>query len=369
MTHDKLRVGIIGAGMIAAIAHIPQLRKTGRAEVVALARRKPDRLALMQKELNIAEGYTDWREMLDKSKLDAVVIATPHNLHVEPALAALDCGLHVLLEKPAADTIEGARTLVKAARKSDRVFTVAENVRGEGRWRTIKRALDTGKIGKLRQVDLVYCYDARTGFTLDDASGELLLWMNSTPMMKALGRDFFAPDAWRKDAVQMGGDSFIDMGVHLVDMMLMLGGASALYVSAFRAEKIDEPSAILTVSAQLANGVLLSISYNDKVQVDSAALGERAQLTAAGSDGCIIVEWGGAFMQSSTTTHLLSRGAKESIALDDDTVAPAVGFVASILDGAPNFCTIEDGLHAVALVRSAYRAAETRQVVTVPALP
>jgi len=174
MSTDKLRVGIIGAGMIATIAHIPKLRETGRAEVVALARRKPDRLALMQKELNIAEGYTDWREMLDKSRLDAVVIATPHNLHVEPALAALDCGLHVLLEKPATDTIEGALMLVEAARKSDRVFSVAEDVRGMRSWRTIKRALEAGKIGTLRQIQAVCSIDSGNGGSFDELSEPLL---------------------------------------------------------------------------------------------------------------------------------------------------------------------------------------------------
>ncbi len=117
MSTDKLRVGVIGAGFYATIAHIPALRATGRADVVAVSRRNPDRLALIQKELDIPAGYTDWREMLDKSALDAVVVTTPHNLHVAPALAALDCGLHVLLEKPAADTIEGAQTLAAAVRK------------------------------------------------------------------------------------------------------------------------------------------------------------------------------------------------------------------------------------------------------------
>lgn len=171
MTTHKLRDGIIGAGMIAAIAHIPKLHETGCAEVVALARRRPDRLALMQKELNIPEGYTDWREMLDNSKLDAVVIATPDNLHVEPALAALDCGLHVLLEKPATDTIEGAQALVKAARKSDCLFTVAEDVRGMKSWRTIKCALNAGKIGALRQLHCLCQVDLKNGGSFDDVTG------------------------------------------------------------------------------------------------------------------------------------------------------------------------------------------------------
>ena len=154
MTDNKLRVGIIGAGFIAAIAHIPQLRATGRAEVVAIARRDAERLALVQRELAVPEAYTDWREMLDKSRLDAVVVCTPHNLHVEPTLAALERGQHVLLDKPVTDTVEGAQLLVRAAKGSKAVLTVGENVRGMRSWRAVKRAIDAGMVGRLRQISV-----------------------------------------------------------------------------------------------------------------------------------------------------------------------------------------------------------------------
>jgi predicted dehydrogenase len=369
MTTEKLRVGVIGVGLFAIAVHVPMLRSTGRAEVVAVARRRPDRLAMIQKEMNIAEGYTDWREMLDKRKLDAVVIATPHNLHVEPALAALDCGLHVLLEKPAADTIEGAHALVKAARKSDRMFTVAENMRGEGRFRTIKRALDAGAIGALRQINMLFRSDFRNNMSFDDLTGPLRAWLTSSPILETLGRDFFVPDAWRKNPAQMGGDSFTDNGVHLVDLLLWLGGAPAQHVSAFRVDTDEKQSAILSVTAQLANGVLLSITFNDKVSAGESSWNSPCAITAYGSDGAMEVKWGEMNMAEAGAARVMAKGGEEAIEFKDESIVPATAFVASILDGAPNFCTIEDGAHAVALVQSAYRAAETKQVVTVPALP
>jgi predicted dehydrogenase len=69
MSDQKLRVGIIGIGWYATIGLIPKLRDSGRAEIVAIARRSADRLALAQRELNIREAYTDWQELLDKSAL------------------------------------------------------------------------------------------------------------------------------------------------------------------------------------------------------------------------------------------------------------------------------------------------------------
>jgi predicted dehydrogenase len=367
MTTDKLRVGIIGAGFYATVAHIPSLRATGRAEVAAIARRNPDRLALIQRELDIPEGYTDWREMLDKSRLDAVVIATPHNLHVEPALAALDCGLHVLVEKPATDTIEGARALVEAWRKTDRVFTVAEDVRGMRSWRTIKGILDAGHIGAVRQIHAMCAIDLRSGLTLKDVSESMREWLTSSPVLEALAVDFFAPNVWRSNRIQMGGDSFNDVGIHLVDLMLWLGGAPAKCISAFRAEGDDKPSTMLSITAQLTNGVLLSITYNDKVA--SELFNGYGQITAYGSAGYLSADWQGLMKAEASTAHLESRGVKQEVAFEGESVIPVAAFVSSILDGAPNFCTIEDGLHAVELVQSAYRAAETKQVVTVPAMP
>ena len=92
MSDQKLRIGIIGIGWYAGTELIPKLRETGRVEIVAIARRSADRLALAQQELNIREAYIDWREMLEKSALDAVVVCTPPNAHTEPTLAALERG-------------------------------------------------------------------------------------------------------------------------------------------------------------------------------------------------------------------------------------------------------------------------------------
>ncbi|MGB5048600.1 MAG: Gfo/Idh/MocA family oxidoreductase, partial [Caldilineaceae bacterium] len=94
MTDQKLRIGVAGIGWYAGTALIPRMRETGRAEIVAISRRNPDRLAQAQEELKIPAAYTDWREMLDKTELDAVVVSTPPNTHAEPTVAALERGLH-----------------------------------------------------------------------------------------------------------------------------------------------------------------------------------------------------------------------------------------------------------------------------------
>ncbi len=115
MSAQTLHIAIIGIGWYAGTNLIPNLRKTGRVEIVAITRRSADRLALAQQELNIPESYTDWREMLEKSALDAVVVCTPPNAHAEPTLAALERGLHVFVEKPMALASADAQCMVASA--------------------------------------------------------------------------------------------------------------------------------------------------------------------------------------------------------------------------------------------------------------
>src|SRR5258708_18011092 len=120
----KLRVGIIGVGLWAVVSHIPDLRKTGRAEVMAIARRNPERLAMAKEAPTVDAAYTDWREMLDRETLDAVIVCTPHNAHLEPTVAALERGLHVLVEKPIALMARDAWAMIQAAERANRVLMV-----------------------------------------------------------------------------------------------------------------------------------------------------------------------------------------------------------------------------------------------------
>ena len=98
MADRTLKVGIIGIGWWALTRHVPRLRETGKAEVVAVARRNAAALADAQEATGAAGAYTDWQRLLEHPGLDAVIVATPHHAHAAPTLAALARGLHVLVE-------------------------------------------------------------------------------------------------------------------------------------------------------------------------------------------------------------------------------------------------------------------------------
>ena len=103
-------------GAMAAIMHVPQLRATGRAEIVAACQRDPRKLAMARKALGIPETYTDWRDMVQRAPLDAVVASTPHRLRAEPPIAPSELGLHALVEKPMALSSRGAEAVYPRAR-------------------------------------------------------------------------------------------------------------------------------------------------------------------------------------------------------------------------------------------------------------
>ena len=122
-----LRVGILGAGAFASRRHLPELVQDPRVTVAAACRRDPEQLAVFADHFHIPERYRDWTEMLGRAGLDAVLIATPHDQHFAQARAALDAGLHVLLEKPMALSAEDAEALAASARARDKVLAVAFN--------------------------------------------------------------------------------------------------------------------------------------------------------------------------------------------------------------------------------------------------
>jgi len=98
---ERLRTAVVGGGLIAQAIHLPNLaRLADQFGLVAIADVSRTVAGGLAARYAPARAYTDWRTMLDTERLDAVVICSPHATHAEVALAALDRGVHVLVEKP-----------------------------------------------------------------------------------------------------------------------------------------------------------------------------------------------------------------------------------------------------------------------------
>ncbi len=123
----KLRIGVVGLGMYVEIAHMPtyfQSRYSKDIDVVALCDVSEERLKEWQDRYDVKAGYADYRQMLTREDLDAVVVVTPDHLHTEITCAALEAGCDVLVEKPlATDIVECHRVITTAKKHKRRVIT------------------------------------------------------------------------------------------------------------------------------------------------------------------------------------------------------------------------------------------------------
>lgn len=115
----KVRLGVIGAGWWATANHLPLLAARDDVELVAVCRLGKEELRAVQERFGFRYATEDYRELLERVDLDGVIVASPHSLHYEHARAALERGLHVMVEKPMCLRAEEARELVRLAREKN----------------------------------------------------------------------------------------------------------------------------------------------------------------------------------------------------------------------------------------------------------
>ena len=111
-----LKVGVIGGGSISEF-HIKPYMKNDGVALVALCDSNEQRLAKAGERYGITELYSNYQELLKNPEIDAVSICTWNNTHAEIAIAALEAGKHVLVEKPLCITVEQALAVEAAVKE------------------------------------------------------------------------------------------------------------------------------------------------------------------------------------------------------------------------------------------------------------
>jgi len=145
---DRLRIGIVGLGWFGEI-HCDAIIGIPNLELAALCTRTESRLAELAKKFGVKKTYTDYRKLLADPDIDAVSIVTMWDQHTEPAVAALQAGKHVFLEKPIASTVADARKIVAASKGAKGILQVGHICRFNPRYRAAKEAIAAGRIGKI----------------------------------------------------------------------------------------------------------------------------------------------------------------------------------------------------------------------------
>jgi predicted dehydrogenase len=197
---SEVRVGIVGAGAIAQIAHMPVLRKLKGVDVVAICDNDGAKARALAARFGIGGWYTDIEELLEFGKVDAVVICTPSHLHESHILSALAAGAHVLVERPLALSAAGVTRALKAAERHRRVLLPALNLRYRSDVQAVRGFLTGGELGDVTAI--------RAGWTVFRAARQHL--------------------GWRTREAESGGGAMMDLGLPMVDLALWIAGNPAV---------------------------------------------------------------------------------------------------------------------------------------------
>jgi predicted dehydrogenase len=147
--NGRLRIGAVGCGgkglsdiEACAVNH----------DIVALCDVDQGKARQMREQHPKAAFYEDWRDLLDAEKLDALTVSTPDHLHAGPALAAMARGIHVFVQKPLSHTVEEARLLLQAARKTKVITSMGNQGTCMDGFRTATECVRAGILGTVTEV-------------------------------------------------------------------------------------------------------------------------------------------------------------------------------------------------------------------------
>jgi len=198
-SRDVVRVGLIGAGSFAQGMHIPNIAKIPNAQLRAIADRNGPAVVTVAKRAGASLATTDYHEILADPEIDAIIIATRHDLHAQLAMEAAKAGKHVFVEKPLALTAEDCAAVAKAVAEAGVLLTVGFNRRYSPHVQLVKKLL-ADRTGPKMMV-----YRANAGFI---------------PLT-----------SWVYDAAE-GGGRIVGEACHFIDLLTYIAGSEITSVYA-----------------------------------------------------------------------------------------------------------------------------------------
>jgi predicted dehydrogenase len=216
--NDTIRVGAIGCGgRMQALLHA--LDQSGMAQLVAgcdVYEPRRDRIA--ERTEGQAGTYLEYRQVLDRKDIDAVIIATPNHWHVRIATDALAAGKHVYLEKPVTHTIEEGEPLIRAVHESNRVLQCGMQQRSWIHFQSAAELIQGGNLGRITQIRTYWYQNYQSHHPQEPIETELLdwkLWLGSAPP-QPFSEEKYRYWRWYWD---FGGGAMTDLFAHWIDVV------------------------------------------------------------------------------------------------------------------------------------------------------
>lgn len=217
MKSDKVRVAVVGCGRFSEPGHLFYYRMHPKAELVAVCDAREEAARKMARRYDAPAVYTNYEEMLDRAKPEAVSICTPTFLHADQTVAAAERGIHVLCEKPMAPSPADGERMTAACRAAGVRLHVGYHMRYDRGIMKLKRLLDQRTYGDCFQAELTWI--GLSTFGNVPVVNRAMEWADRLGVSK----EGFSP-GWRFTDARCPGGVF-EVICHLIDMAVWFFGA------------------------------------------------------------------------------------------------------------------------------------------------
>lgn len=323
-----MRIGLIGAGAVADF-HITAARALDGLTITAVCDLDENAARRAANAASGARWFTDYRDLYESGAVDAVIVNTPHALHLPMVVDAARAGLHVLVEKPMATTLDDCDMMLSACADAGVLLTVGHIQHFMPDKLAVKQAIDSGDLGAVTLVRDYRSTDYRPG----TRSG----W-------------FFSPE-------MAGGGALINIGGHCLDRSLWLADGTATEVFAATSHRFgSEVETDGNISLRLDNGIGVSISVISDPPLKADSL-------------FVVCERGVIMADPRTGTHAQVNGESRTIyeRRPDDIQRAFTAQLAdfrAVIGGAQPTVPLSHARHVVELVLASYQSARRGGTVT-----
>ncbi|HWX18334.1 MAG TPA: Gfo/Idh/MocA family oxidoreductase [Candidatus Binatia bacterium] len=343
----KVRVGVIGAGWWATSAHIPALKSHPAAELVAVQSREKAKAHKIARDFGAKYACTSLEEILALKDLDAVIVSSTPNVHYAQAKAALERGLHVLVEKPMTFTVAEARELVEIAAQEKLHLLVSCPWHFTAHGIEARRLIHSGALGRVKMISVL----------MTNPIDKLLRGVNTSPTHN-LDNVYIQPreGSYNDPAIAGGGQIFCQVS-HAAAYLTFLTGQRPAEVYA-RFDRDGSPNDIYNaLTITLENGALVTIA-----STAATPLCERNyEVRVFGDKAILLLElWRGRMTLidfADKRTEFKPLAEKEIY----PSQSPALNLVDTILGRTPNGSPGALGLASMEIIEAACESAETNR--------
>jgi len=329
-----LKIGIIGCGTVSRKMALPAFREIRSVKVVAGADCDLNTARNLAREFNIPNIYTDYRQLLKRSDIEAVYIATPNRLHAQMTIEAARAGKHILVEKPMCTSMKEAYRMIEEAKKNKVILMVEQYHRYTPVSQKALQVIESGRLGKI--------FGARVHIGHS-------------------GPENWAPEGkWFYQKGPAAGGALIDIGIHAIDLLRYLVEKRITSVSAItwkmrKRVTVEDNAAIVMMFSDGTGGTLEATWCQSPLEFSCFVYGEKGYLE---------------LRNGSLLLHLQDRSTREPNRLRVPEKSPTGNafehFVRCVRRGTKPISDGREGAKSLEVILAAYRSARTGKRVKLP---